>query len=92
MQDDILQLAYEVSHVTRDKIHLIASVMSEARFLAINTRIEAARAGQAGVAFGLLADEMGRISSRIIQIQPRPLPEGCAPAGAAGRCARRRRT
>lgn len=68
MQDDILQLAYEVSHVTRDKIHLIASVMSEARFLAINTRIEAARAGQAGVAFGLLADEMGRISSRIIQI------------------------
>lgn len=68
MQDDILKLAYEVSQMTREKIHLIASVMNEAKFLAINTRIEAARVGQAGAAFGLLADEMGRIASRIVGI------------------------
>lgn len=68
MQDDILKLAYEVSQMTREKIHLIASVMNEAKFLAINTRIEAARVGQAGAAFGLLADEMGRISTRIVGI------------------------
>lgn len=68
MQDDILKLAYEVSRVTRDKVHLIDSVMNEARFLALNTRIEAARVGQAGAAFGLLANEMGRIAARIISI------------------------
>lgn len=68
MQDDILELAYELSRVTREKIHVIDSVMREARFLAINTRIEAAKAGQAGAAFGLLADEMGRISARIIEV------------------------
>lgn len=68
MSDDILDLAYEVSRVTGDKIHLIDSVMSQARFLAINTRIEAARAGQAGVAFSILADEMGKIAGQIVNI------------------------
>jgi hypothetical protein len=68
MQDDILKLAYEVSGITEKKIHLIDSLMGEARFLAINARIEAARAGSAGVAFGILADEMGNIAGKIVNI------------------------
>lgn len=68
MQDDLLKLAYDISRTTEGKIHLIDSVMGQARFLAINTRIEAARAGQAGVAFGVLADEMGKIAQTIVEI------------------------
>lgn len=68
MQDDLLSLAYDISRTTEGKIHLIDSVMGQARFLAINTRIEAARAGQAGVAFGILADEMGKIAQTIVEI------------------------
>jgi hypothetical protein len=68
MQDDILKLAYEVSAITESKIHLIDSVMRQARFLSINAHIEAARAGQAGVAFTILADEMGKIASTITSI------------------------
>lgn len=68
MQDDILKLAYEVSSISENKIHLIDSVMGQARFLAINAHIEAARAGAAGVAFGVLADEMGKVAGTITHI------------------------
>ena len=68
MQDDILKLAYEVSSITSEKIHLIDTLMRQARFLAINAHIAAAQAGEAGGAFGVLADEMGRVASAITGI------------------------
>jgi hypothetical protein len=68
VQDDILKLAYEVSNAAKTKIHLIESVMREAKIVAMNARIEAARAGQAGVGFAILAEEMGKISGKITDI------------------------
>ncbi len=65
MQDDILGLAYQVSRVTEEKIDLIDGVMRQASLLAINARIEAARAGNAGTAFGVVAQEMAALTKEI---------------------------
>lgn len=65
MKDDILDLAYQVSRVTEEKIDLIDGVMRQASLLAINARIEAARAGAAGAAFGVVAQEMAGLTNDI---------------------------
>jgi len=65
VQDDILELAYEVSRVTEEKIDLIDGVMRQASLLAINARIEAARAGAAGKAFTVVAEEMAALTKDI---------------------------
>ena len=62
MQDDILKLAYEVSRVTEEKVDLIDTVMRQTTLLAINARIEAARAGTSGAAFSVVAQEMGAVT------------------------------
>jgi hypothetical protein len=68
MQDDILKLAYEVSRVTEEKIDLIDSVTRQTTLLAINARIEAARAGSAGAAFSVVAQEMGAVARDVSRI------------------------
>ena len=68
MQEDILKLAYEVSRVTEEKVDLIDSVMRQTTLLAINARIEAARAGSAGAAFSVVAQEMGAVATDINRI------------------------
>jgi uncharacterized protein YerC len=68
MQEDILKLAYEVSRVTEEKVDLIDSVMRQTTLLAINARIEAARAGSAGAAFSVVAQEMGAVATDISRI------------------------
>jgi len=65
MQDDILRLAYEVSRITEEKIGRIEAVMKQTGMLAINARLEAARAGEAGRAFSVVAQELGALASSI---------------------------
>src|SRR5579872_2002603 len=68
MQDEILNLAYEVSRVTKEKIDLIDDVMRQTHLLAINARIEAARAGSGGAAFSVVAQEMATVASDISRL------------------------
>src|SRR5262245_49922894 len=68
MQDDILKLALEVSRVTGEKISEIETIMRQTRLLALNARIEAGRAGSAGAAFGVVAQEMSAVSSHITEV------------------------
>ncbi|ARB44306.1 cache domain-containing protein [Alloalcanivorax xenomutans] len=69
MQDTtLLQLAYDISRITHDKVGAIESIMHATRILALNARIEAARAGSAGAAFGVVAEEIGQVSSEINHI------------------------
>ena len=65
MQDDILRLAYEVSRITEDKVDRIDRVMKQTGMLAINARLEAARAGEAGRAFSVVAQELGALAASI---------------------------
>lgn len=41
----------------------IASVNTDIKVLAINAKIQAARAGAAGASFGVVADEMGKLAA-----------------------------
>lgn len=68
MQDDILKLAYEVSRVTEEKIGDIDQVMRQTHLLALNARIEAARAGAAGAAFSVVAQEMADVAQDITRL------------------------
>jgi hypothetical protein len=65
VQDDILRLAYEVSRITEEKIGRIDRVMKQTGMLAINARLEAARAGDAGRAFSVVAQELGMLTTSI---------------------------
>jgi hypothetical protein len=65
VQDDILRLAYEVSRVTEEKVDRIDRVMKQTGMLAINARLEAARAGEAGRAFSVVAQELGALANAI---------------------------
>lgn len=65
MQDDLLKLAYEVSSLTSTKISLIESITRRTKILALNALIEARRAGDAGAAFAVVAQEIGEISKNI---------------------------
>jgi len=66
--DAVLKLAYEVSRVTEEKVALIEDVMRRTGVLALNARLEAARAGEAGSAFSVVAQEMNGVASDIRNI------------------------
>lgn len=68
MQENILDLAYEVSRVTSEKISEIETIMRKTNLLALNARIEAGRAGTAGAAFAVVAQEMGAVSGDITSV------------------------
>lgn len=63
-----MKLAYEVSRITEEKIGLIDGVMRQTGLLALNARLEAARAGSAGTAFSVVAQEMGAVAQEIRRI------------------------
>jgi hypothetical protein len=68
MQDRFLDLAYEVSRVTEEKVGVIDQVMRQTGILAINARLEAARAGASGNAFSVVAQEVGAVALAIREI------------------------
>ncbi len=68
MADAVLKLAYEVSRVTEEKVALIEGVMRRTGVLALNARLEAARAGEAGMAFSVVAQEMNGVATDIRNI------------------------
>jgi hypothetical protein len=65
MQDDIIKLTAEVARVTDEKIGLIDSITRQTHLLSLNARIEAARAGDSGNAFAVVASEMGGVAKDI---------------------------
>lgn len=65
MQDDIIKLTGEVTRVTEEKIGLIDSITRQTHLLSLNARIEAARAGDRGNAFAVVASEMGSVAKDI---------------------------
>ncbi|MFG6665903.1 methyl-accepting chemotaxis protein [Halomonas sp. HNIBRBA4712] len=66
MRDNtVLKLAFDIATITREKIGMIEKIMQQTEILALNARIEAARAGSSGAAFSVVAQEMGRVSGGI---------------------------
>lgn len=65
MQDDVLNLAFEVSRITEEKISVIDAIMMRTQMLSLNARLEASRAGDAGRGFAVVAQEMGAIANEV---------------------------
>lgn len=65
MQDQIVDLALELTQVTKAKIADLDHIMLHTQILAMNARLEAARAGEAGKSFAIVAQEMGTVSQQV---------------------------
>ncbi len=65
MHDDVLKLALELSSTTAAKIGSIDTIMVKTQILAMNARLEAARAGDAGKSFAVVAQEMGAVTDQV---------------------------
>lgn len=64
----ILELSERLSSVAGAKIGEISSINREAKMLAINALITAARAGEAGRGFAIVSEEFKRISQEIDEV------------------------
>ena len=65
MPERILQVATDMSGQANEKITEIKAVTRATRTLALNALIEAARAGDVGRGFGVVANEVKDISQRV---------------------------
>lgn len=65
MKDDILNLALDLSKTTAEKIAYIDKIMLRTQMLSMNARLEAARAGDAGRSFAVVAQEMGYVANEV---------------------------
>ena len=62
--EHIAQLTQQLSTLLNETVEHIAGLNREARILALNAEIESARAGDAGVAFGVVAKAMSQLSEK----------------------------
>jgi Methyl-accepting chemotaxis protein (MCP) signalling domain len=62
MENEFVTLARQVSSLTQAKLGQIRQVAQMTKILAINARIEAGRAGEAGNSFAVVADEVKGVS------------------------------
>lgn len=88
MHDDVLKLALELSNTTAAKIGSIDSIMVKTQILAMNARLEAARAGDAGRSFAIVAQEMGAVTDQVSTVSAdlrAAIAENAARIEAAGR-------
>ena len=65
MQDRIIALALELTRITKAKIADLDQIMMRTQILSMNARLEAARAGDAGKSFAIVAQEMGSVSREV---------------------------
>ena len=65
MHDDILTIALEMTEKTKRKISDLDQIMLHTRILSMNARLEAARAGEVGKSFAVVAQEMGSVANRV---------------------------
>ncbi|GFM30935.1 methyl-accepting chemotaxis protein [Novosphingobium sp. PY1] len=68
MQDQIIDLALELTKVTKAKIADLDQIMMRTQILSMNARLEAARAGEAGKSFSVVAQEMGSVSREVTEL------------------------
>ncbi len=88
LHDDVLKLALELSSTTAAKIGSIDSIMVKTQILAMNARLEAARAGEAGKSFAVVAQEMGAVTDQVSSVSAdlrAAITENAARIEAAGR-------
>jgi hypothetical protein len=65
MPNRVVDLANEVSDLATSKLAAIERVADQTRMLAINARIQAAHAGDAGAAFAVVAQEVGGVATQV---------------------------
>lgn len=66
--EEIAALTQNVSGITAEKIQRIREITGRTRILALNARIEAARAGAAGLGFAVVAGEVKSVATEIADI------------------------
>lgn len=65
MSNEVIAVAQEVSALTTEKLGEIMKIAQMTKVLAINARVEAARAGQSGAGFAVVADEVKAVSQSV---------------------------
>ncbi len=65
MPERVVQIADEVSALTRERVTRIAGVARATKILAVNAAIEAANAGAAGAGFGVVAKEVAGVADTV---------------------------
>jgi len=65
MAENILNIALQLTDTTRRKISELDEIMLRTQILAMNARLEAARAGDAGKSFAIVAKEMSVVSGEV---------------------------
>jgi hypothetical protein len=65
MPERVVNIASEISELAAEKLRQIQRVADSTKTLALNARIEAARAGDEGRGFGVVAAEVGEVAGQV---------------------------